>query len=226
MSIRWKISRQFNLIRRFDFRWPNIQPYDFNRVRLKTPINGTDYINASHITGINANPYQNRESRFKDMSFKMIAQNKAQANNNSGDPAKFSNINFFASQGPLPNTCAHHLQMIFENGIDIVIMLTKTTEDDNKGTSHWKKIGFCLSIGLVSLFRNTYITFLIADKCEQYWPTFSKTEGIGKSLSNTKQFGHMEIHIKSETELFPDIVKRVFELRNARASSSGTHFLF
>lgn len=69
---------------------------------------------------------------------------------------------------------------------------------------------------------------LNADKCEQYWPSFTKNAGIGKSLSNTKKFGHMEIHIKSETEIFPDATKRVFELCNARVSSSGTvlPFLF
>ena len=115
-----------------NFRYPNIKPYDFNRVRLKTPINGTDFINASHITGTNANPYQNRESRFMDMSLK-ISKNTKHPNNNSGDPARFLNINFFASQGPLPNTCAHHLQMIFENNIDFVIMLTKVAEEENKG---------------------------------------------------------------------------------------------
>jgi protein tyrosine phosphatase len=67
-----------------------------------------------------------------DMSLK-ISKNTKQPNNNSGDPARFLNINFFASQGPLPNTCAHHLQMIFENNIDFVIMLTKVTEEDGKG---------------------------------------------------------------------------------------------
>ena len=47
--------------------------------------------------------------------------------------ARFSNINFFASQGPLQNTCVHHLQMIFEHDIDIVILLTKLKENDNRG---------------------------------------------------------------------------------------------
>ena len=67
-----------------------------------------------------------------DISLK-ISKNTKNPNNNSGDPARFANINFYASQGPLPSTCTHHLQMIFENNIDFVIMLTKLTEDENKG---------------------------------------------------------------------------------------------
>ena len=111
-------------------------PYDFNRVRLQTPIHGIDYINASHITGIKSDLHPNRESRFGDMSFK-ISQTKKSSDTSVdiarlADPARFSNINFIASQGPLSNTCAHHLQMIFENNIDIVIMLTNVSED-NKG---------------------------------------------------------------------------------------------
>ena len=51
----------------------------------------------------------------------------------SKNTALFSNINFVASQGPLPNTCVHHLQMIYDNKVDLVIMLTKLTERSKRG---------------------------------------------------------------------------------------------
>ena len=107
----------------------NILPFDYNRVRLKTPINGTDYINASYITGIKSNQLQGKSN-----------DNERRSVNHSSDLARFSNINFFASQGPLPNTCAHHLQMIFENDIYIVIMLTKIKEADRFGDHIGKKM--------------------------------------------------------------------------------------
>ena len=42
--------------------------------------------------------------------------------------SSFSNISFIASQGPLPSSCAHHLQMIHEQKVDIVLMLSNIEE--------------------------------------------------------------------------------------------------
>ena len=39
-----------------------------------------------------------------------------------------SNISFMSCQGPLPNTCDRHLQLIFEQKIDVVVMLTQLEE--------------------------------------------------------------------------------------------------
>ena len=109
------------------FRYTNIIPFDHNRVQLQTPINGTDYINASHITGMNADPLAARESRYKDTAFKLNNSPNVKSESN---PARFSNINFIACQGPLPNTLTHHLQMLHENKVDIVVMLTRCKEKD------------------------------------------------------------------------------------------------
>ena len=68
------------------------------------PINGADYINASYITG----------DGFEDMLDENVRDDP-------DDPSRWSNINFIACQGPLPETTVHHLQMIFENKIDIVV---------------------------------------------------------------------------------------------------------
>ena len=42
-------------------------------------------------------------------------------------------ISFMACQGPLPNTCVDHLQMIHEQKVDIVVMLTRLEEALAKG---------------------------------------------------------------------------------------------
>ena len=103
------------------FRYPNILPYDFNRVKLKAAINGMDYINASFITGIQSG---SNEGKTSGQMIKTDFQDF---------PARFSNISFLASQGPLANTCAHHLQMILENNVQLVIMLTKIREEGGRG---------------------------------------------------------------------------------------------
>ena len=79
---------------------------------------------------MNADPIACRESRYMDTAFKLSNVHPVLT---EWKPEKFSNINFIASQGPLPNTCVHHLQMIFELEIDFVIMLTKCEEGEKKG---------------------------------------------------------------------------------------------
>ena len=74
---------------------------------LSDAINGTDYINASWIT-----------------------------NETHGDFLGVrTTTHFIASQGPMLHTCPHHLQMLYKNRVDIIVMLTKTEADDS-GTKY------------------------------------------------------------------------------------------
>ena len=86
-------------------------PYDHNIIKLNNPIRECDYINASRISQPN---YRN-ESRSTSAK-----------NTGSRD------VSFIVSQGPLPNTCVHHLQMIFEQNVDVVVMLTKLEEPSDR----------------------------------------------------------------------------------------------
>ena len=88
------------------YRYQNIIPYNMNRVKLRVPINGCNYVNASWIT---------EEAGYQNM------------------PG--GHISFLASQGPMLNTCPHHLQMIYENNVDIIVMLTKIREMKKGGNS-------------------------------------------------------------------------------------------
>ena len=135
------------------FRYTNIIPFDHNRVQLHTPINGTDYINASNITGINADLLASRESRYKDTAIKL---NNPPNFKSESNPARFSNINFIASQGPLPNTCVHHLQMIFEQKVDFVIMLTRCEERAAKDGEK-KGIEWLLFFNFIYIHKNTIL---------------------------------------------------------------------
>ena len=117
-------------------RYSNIYPYDHNRIKLQNHIGDGDYINGSYITDMTCN------------GIALANSDSMPSKQDSGpnlDLTKFSNINFLASQGPMYHTCVHHLQMIYENKVDIIIMLTSLKEGNS-----------------------------ISDKCEQYWPFMSE----------------------------------------------------
>ena len=42
-------------------------------------------------------------------------------------------VSFIASQGPTDITSPHFLQMIYENKVDVIVMLTKCIEQSGKG---------------------------------------------------------------------------------------------
>ena len=113
-------------------RYINIHPYDFNRIKLESSSTGCDYVNGTHITGIKSEKSSSESTPIIDRS-------------RSNDYSKYDNINFLASQGPLPETLEHHWQAMYENDVDIIVMLTKLTEGEINGNP-----------GTI--------------KCEQYWP--------------------------------------------------------
>jgi len=104
-------------------RYPTILPYDYNRVKLINLIKECDYVNASWITGP-LEQDENLETVKHSMSLK--------------DPTF---ISFIASQAPTDKTCVHHLQMILDYSVDIVVALTPVFIDDCE-----------------------------TERCHQYWP--------------------------------------------------------
>ena len=71
-----------------------VLPYDQNRVILKTPVNGVDYINANWITRIN------KERVYEELIY--------------NDYLPYAKINFILTQDPTVDSEAHYLRMIFE----------------------------------------------------------------------------------------------------------------
>ena len=116
MILVFKLSLLINHLKQFIYRDPDVLPYDHNIVKLKSPIRDCRYINASKISP----PYV--RSRLGTLSRSSLARSKIP-----------STTSFIISQGPLPNTCVHHLQMILEQKIDVVVMLTKLEEPAHEG---------------------------------------------------------------------------------------------
>ena len=83
---------------------PNVVPFDSNRVKLRTPTSGNDYINATQFA-------QSQE----DPGYSEIVY---------GSFVPSNEIRFFASQDPTPNTLTQHYQMLRENVIDWVVRVT------------------------------------------------------------------------------------------------------
>ena len=123
-------------------RFINIHPYDFNRIKLQMPLvsGGSDYLNGSYISGPKSVKNSNADSLLMDTRQTL-------------DYSKYENISFLATQGPLPETLEHHWQAIYENDVDIIVMLTNIVEGTRGGQPGNKK-------------------------CEQYWPS-----GVGETTA-------------------------------------------
>ena len=115
-------------------RFINIYPYDFNRIKLQVPIANNDYLNGSYITG-------DKSMKDSKNSPTLVGGETMAGRGRAIDYSKYENVNFLATQGPLSETVDHHWQAIYENNVDMIVMLTKLVEGDG----------------------NT--------KCEQYWPS-------------------------------------------------------
>ena len=117
-------------------------------MKLANKIGGIDYINASHITGEkSSNPDNLGSIDIMDDDVK----------DDKDNPARFSNINFTACQGPLPNTLTHHLQMLHENKVDIVVMLTRCKEKDKSKFDQKKSNLQNKSIFNFVILHDTYV---------------------------------------------------------------------
>ena len=162
-------------------RYSNIFPYDYNRIKLKTPINDCDYINGSYINS----PVV-----------------KIEGKNEVLDLFKYDKINFIATQGPLPHTCEHHWQAIYDNNVDVIVMLTRLKEGTEEGQG-------------------------VKEKCEKYWP--SKDDQC--QFRQFNRFGRFEIMIVDEIEVRPNLIKSVLYLidcdsRNIHDEKVITHLQY
>ena len=89
---------QLNLVK-------TVLPFDQNRVKLKNPIDGYDYINASLIS----------QPSFEDRTYDEVIYS---------DILSCKNVRIIVGQDPLPHTLPHHWALIYENEVDFVVNFT------------------------------------------------------------------------------------------------------
>ena len=115
------------------FRYKNILPYDHTRIQLKEEIEigeeTCDYVNACWIT------MTEETQRIANPSGKgkPIAPN---------GPCK--DVSFLASQGPTKLTNPHFLQMIHEQKVDAIVMLTRLVETVGQGIFSFRVASFMI----------------------------------------------------------------------------------
>ena len=93
----------------------NILPYDQTRVKMKSPINGVDYINASWIQRV-------KESHVYDDVYEFLPASK---------------INFLLTQDPTPDTEQHFYQMMCEQLVKIIVHI-----GSKSNLPKWNKISY------------------------------------------------------------------------------------
>ena len=103
-GMRYNKIGQLNLV-------PTNLPFDHNRVKIRTPIQGCDYINANWIT-----PLSDDNNTYDQLIYTSYLP--------------FYRIQFAVGQEPLSHTENMHYQMIHENRFDFVLSFTNDPKDD------------------------------------------------------------------------------------------------
>lgn len=108
---------------------PENLPFDHNRVKLRTPIEGCDYVNASWIN----NPSD--DSNYDELIYTTYLP--------------FRNIRFIIGQDPMDATMQHHYRMLLENRVDVILCFS----EDNIGPDNLIsfEIGRTYNFGELSL---------------------------------------------------------------------------
>jgi len=102
-------------------RYGNIQPWDPSRVRLKMPIGGSDYINASPIS---LKYHASTPSTRPDSTPASMPDNYSSA-------IKLSEMKYIATQGPKDDQFAHFWNMVMQETVGpvgVIVMLTQCYE--------------------------------------------------------------------------------------------------
>ena len=160
-----------------------------------TPIDNSDYINGSWIVTSKPSEPDRRDSIISTCS----------------------NISFISCQGPLPHTCVHHLQLIHEQKIDVVIMLTRLVEGMVSNIVKNLKFVLCNLSSTICII--IYLSLKLPGphnrpKCARYWPEHE---------SGVTDFGHMRIKMIDESKIVDDKKQPLDEIiQRALETSNGT----
>jgi protein-tyrosine phosphatase len=103
-------------------RYGNIQPWDPSRVRLRMPIGGSDYINASPIS---------LKSHASTPPMRLDSTPASMPDNNYSSAIKFSEMRYIATQGPKDDQFAHFWNMVMQETVGpvgVIVMLTQCYE--------------------------------------------------------------------------------------------------
>ena len=102
-------------------RYNNVQPWDASRIKLKTPICGSDYVNASPI----------------------VLKSRSPLSSTSDHKSSPFEVKYIASQGPKQGQISHFWHMVHQEmpgDIGVVIMLTQLVEESKEKCAQYYPI--------------------------------------------------------------------------------------
>jgi protein-tyrosine phosphatase len=117
----FRVDRSPSVINRN--RYTNVQPWDESRIRLKTPIGGSDYVNASPIS---------LRSRSSTPSTKTDSSTSTNLN--------LTDSKYIATQGPKDGQFSHFWHMVMQETVGpvgVIVMLTQCYEGNKEKCSQY-----------------------------------------------------------------------------------------
>ena len=122
---------------------PTVLPFDHNRVKLRNPIDGYDYINATFLS----------QAACEDASYDEVLYSST---------LSFKKMKVIIGQDPMPHTLQHHWALVHENALDMVINFNKNSlkvgkvyrfGDVSVRVLNHRKVSTCLSVTEIRLIN-------------------------------------------------------------------------
>lgn len=123
-------------------RYANVQPWDSSRIKLKSPIGGSDYVNASPIrlkTLGTPDSSQKASSIFASSQESMSSTDPSPDKNGNTELA-FSETKYIATQGPKDGHFSHFWHMVMQEivgDVGVIVMLTTCYEGNKEKCSQY-----------------------------------------------------------------------------------------
>lgn len=123
-------------------RYTNVQPWDSSRIKLKSPIAGSDYVNASPIKlkSLATPKALQQESSVFPWSRGSSASSEPSAEKNGNTEVTFSGTKYIATQGPKDGHFSHFWHMVMQEtvgDVGVIVMLTTCYEGNKEKCSQY-----------------------------------------------------------------------------------------
>ena len=123
-------------------RYTNVQPWDSSRIKLKRPIAGSDYVNASPIRlkSIATRSSLQKESSIFPLSQGSRSSSEPLPGENGNTEVTLSETKYIATQGPKDGHFSHFWQMVMQEtvgDVGVIVMLTNCYEGNKEKCSQY-----------------------------------------------------------------------------------------
>jgi protein-tyrosine phosphatase len=123
-------------------RYANVQPWDSSRIKLKNPMGGSDYVNASPISlkSISTPKSSRKASSMFAWSHGSGSSAEPSPDKNGNTEVTFSETKYIATQGPKDGHFSHFWHMVMQEtvgDVGVIVMLTTCYEGSKEKCSQY-----------------------------------------------------------------------------------------